>query len=502
MARGDVGTLTVVYVDDEADVDHVALLQTALGDDIRVSATKNALDALGDTDASALFLDLGFPEQEEVIARSLGVDRREVMGSAAGIAILKQLRARRPHLPIIVLTSDVSTDILGACSNEHGAWAHIDKGDLLFGRVDLVRLVRNAVAVRELEAVPPTPQGASSRRDTLIAESPAMRAMLKRALRLAMAERPMLFLGETGCGKEEVAAYLHKNSPRRGKPFHAVDCGAIGKELLGDALFGHVRGAYTGAPTGQAGAFETAHGGTLFLDEIGNASPEVQVALLRVLETQAVMRLGSQEARKVDVLVFSSTSRDLHQMIKRGEFREDLFFRLGQVIEIPPLRDRPEDVPALARSFTAMYAERDKRPWLSLSDGALAKLRRSSWPGNVRELQNVIKSTVALTMAASIEEDDIQLEADASAPKWDRVAEGLAHAIQAGDAAALAFLSDPRPVAYEVLYRLSGRDKARMAAALGMKQNALHMQLKRMYEARVGTLPPRVLAFLEDALGV
>jgi DNA-binding NtrC family response regulator len=232
----------------------------------------------------------------------------------------------------------------------------------------------------------------------VIAASPRMRQVLALADRFAASDRPVLVLGETGSGKELVSQRIHASSPRRSGPFRVLNCGAIPPSLVESALFGHERGAFTGATERRRGPFEEASGGTLFLDEIGELPPSAQSALLRVLETGRLSRVGSSDELSVDVRVVAATHRDLASLSEDGRFRSDLHHRLSVlVIEVPPLRERPEDVVALAHEFVRRACAAAGRPALALDPTGLASLLAYDWPGNVRELRNVVERAVLLS---------------------------------------------------------------------------------------------------------
>jgi DNA-binding NtrC family response regulator len=249
------------------------------------------------------------------------------------------------------------------------------------------------------------------RSSCIVAEGPAMRAVLKRTARFAAADAPVMILGESGSGKEVVARALHESSPRHDKPFVAVNVAALPSDLLESELFGHVRGAFTGAATAKTGLFEAAHGGTLFLDEIAEMPLPLQAKLLRALQDGEVRRVGDTHAFAVDVRIVCATHRDLPARVAEGLFREDLLFRLKVLtLRVPPLRERREDIVPLARMLLA----EERREDLRLAPAAVRLLESHRWPGNVRELQNAIKHGVALADDGVI---DVQhLPEDLSAP--------------------------------------------------------------------------------------
>ena len=213
----------------------------------------------------------------------------------------------------------------------------------------------------------------------------------------------VLITGESGTGKELVARAVHSQSSRRDRPFVALNCGAVPETLLESELFGHMRGAFTGADTNKKGLIEAAEGGTIFLDEIGEMNATMQVKLLRVLQERRFRRLGGTEETTADIRIIAATNQDLPRLVAEGRFREDLFYRINVIqLHLPPLRDRPDDVPLLAEHFLAKFAEQMRKPVRSISHEALELLERHSWPGNVRELENVIERAVALERSAAV----------------------------------------------------------------------------------------------------
>lgn len=244
----------------------------------------------------------------------------------------------------------------------------------------------------------------------LIGRSRAMEDIIRRAERVAETKSTVLITGETGTGKELVARAIHHRSAQRDMPLIRVNCAAIPESLLESELFGHVRGAFTGAATTKKGKFALADGGTIFLDEIGTMSPALQSKLLRVLQEREFEPLGSERTEKVDLRVIAATNRDLRQMVAEGKFQEDLFYRLNVIpFELPPLRERREDIPALAEHFVRKHAQRTGRRISGIDDTVLSVLQRYDWPGNVRELENTIERAVVLASGTVINAKDISV---------------------------------------------------------------------------------------------
>lgn len=263
----------------------------------------------------------------------------------------------------------------------------------------------------QLLTLPPSPALATSIRATAqVFEDPKSQALLAHLNQIAPSEASVLIIGETGTGKELVARHIHNLSHRRHRPFVAVNCGAFSESLVEAELFGHEKGAFTGALSAKAGWFEEADGGTLFLDEIGDLPMAIQVKLLRVLQEREVVRLGSRKSIPIDVRVLAATNVQLEKAINAGNFREDLFYRLNVVnLELNPLRERPGDILPLTRHFIEAYSQRLGYGRVNISPGAEQKLRSYSWPGNIRELENVIHHTLLICRNGVIERDDLRL---------------------------------------------------------------------------------------------
>ncbi|RMH44066.1 MAG: hypothetical protein D6689_03320 [Deltaproteobacteria bacterium] len=314
----------------------------------------------------------------------------------------------------------------------------------------------------------PAGAGAPSPAD-LVARSPAMRRLVELARRVAPTEATVLIAGESGTGKERLARFLHAASPRANGPFVAVDCGALPDSLLETELFGHTRGAFTGATADRHGLFRAASGGTLFLDEIGETSPAMQVRLLRALQERAVRPVGATHDVPVDVRVVAATHRNLAQMVADGTFRQDLYYRLRVVeLELPPLRDRRDDLLPLARAFIARACRENHCGPCALSADVLDALLAYDWPGNVRELEHAIERAVVLAEGKPrIEVGDLPPEVRGDV---------RAAAASAGDIVPLAEVERRHILA--TLDRLGG-DRRATARALGISDNTLWRRLKQ-----------------------
>ena len=315
------------------------------------------------------------------------------MPGMSGIALLQTLHERWPDLPIIVITahSDLENAV---AAYKGGAFEYLPKP---FDIDEAVELVRRA-ARRNGHASRPGAGGVSAAIPSLIGQAPAMQEVFRSIGRLAGSSMTVLITGESGTGKELVARALHEHSPRSAKPFVALNTSAIASELLESELFGHEKGAFTGADARRIGRFEQADGGTLFLDEIGDMSPALQTRLLRVLAESEFYRVGGQQSIKVDVRVIAATNQDLARAVKEARFREDLFHRLNVIrINTPPLRQRREDIPLLLNHYLVQSAEELTAAAKSIDADAMDVLQGFDWPGNVRQLVN---ATRRLTVTA------------------------------------------------------------------------------------------------------
>lgn len=323
-----------------------------------------------------------------------------------GLELVKQLHATQPRLPVLLMTAHGTIET-AIEATQHGAYEYLQKP---FEMAALISELHRAVLAGRLMREPVTLSDApAGSRTALIGTSRGMQDLCKEIGRVAAKPVTVLIRGETGTGKELIARAIYHHSPRAQAPFIAINCAAIPENLLESELFGHERGAFTGAEQRRIGRFEQADKGTLFLDEIGDLPPNTQVKLLRVLQEQTFRRVGGAESISVDVRIIAATHRDLETMIRQGRFREDLFHRLNVFcLQLPPLRERCEDVPVLAQYFLRHYAGEFGIDLPAISPEALALLQADAWPGNVRELENMTRRLLLGARGFSINADAVR----------------------------------------------------------------------------------------------
>ena len=388
----------------------------------------------------------------------------------SGMEVLAAFQARSSQTPVIVITA--FGDVTGAMAAiQRGAYDYISKP---YNIDELKLIVTRALERRRLleenRALKASQgQDKHGRLEDIVGKSSQMLDVYKLVARVAATQSTVLVIGESGTGKELVARAIHSHSPRAEKPFVAVNCTALTESLLESELFGHQKGAFTGAVASKRGLFEEASGGTLFLDEIGDVGPKMQAQLLRVLQEGEIRRVGGSEAVRVDVRVVAATNRDLEQDVKGGRFREDLYFRINVVtVRLPPLRERPSDIALLVDHFLAKYAVREGRSDAGIAPVAALALARYPWPGNVRELENVIERGLALAKDGFVLPSDLPPEIVGATPT---VPIGLID-----DRPTLAEL-DRRYI--ELILRETGGNKKRAAELLGIDRRTLYRTLER-----------------------
>jgi two-component system response regulator HydG len=402
------------------------------------------------------------------------------MPDVNGLDLLRQIRSTVPGCEVILMTGHAAVDS-AVEAIKLGAREYLTKPfdfdrlrELLIGlRVEIER--RAQVLALESEVARQTEFYG------MLGRSPAMQDVFSLVQRLAPHAKVALITGETGTGKELAARAFHQSGPRRHKPFVAINCSAVVDSLFESELFGHVRGAFTGAVESKAGVFEAAHGGTLFLDEVGELPLSVQAKLLRALEFGEVQRVGSVQPRRVDVSVIAATNRDLRAEVAAGRFRGDLFYRLNVVeLALPPLRDRREDIPYLTAAFLREAAQRMSKPITGLTPGAERALYNARWDGNVRELKNVVERSCMLADGNVVSERELAGAFGSEAAPVHRAPDVVpkARGIAGADPTPARLDALEREHILDVLRRVNGN---RMAAAklLGISRRALYRRLER-----------------------
>ena len=390
------GVGSILVIDDEPVLqDVLKTLLEANGFAYHPATTAAAgMQALREEEIDVVLLDLMLPDSN-------------------GLELLPQIKAYDPQLPVIVITAYSSIESAIAAMRE-GAFHYVPKP---FKNEEVLHLVRRATERRRLQVENLLLRSRLEGMGEIVGTGRRMEEVFELIRRAAPARSNILIVGESGTGKELAARAIHRLSPRRDGPFIPVHTTAIPAELLESTLFGHVKGAFTGAVTSRKGLFEAAHEGTLFLDEVGTISPETQTKLLRVIQEREIRRVGGVESSAVDVRLLAATNIDLWQAVEAGRFREDLYYRLNVItIEMPPLRDHREDIPLLAAHFLKMYAAENERDVEGFTPQAMDALTEYSWPGNVRELENAVERAVVLCRGATIDVDELPQAVRSTAP--------------------------------------------------------------------------------------
>lgn len=381
---------TILVVDDEKN--YLVVLSAFLAEEgyetLTAEEGQQALEILGGADIDLVLTDMKMPSMD-------------------GIELLRRIKEKSPDLPVVVMTA-YGTVEKAVAAMQQGAFNFIQKP---FQNETLKQIVDNAVATyRVVKENRLLVQALEERYrfDNIVGKSKPLQDVFDVVQKVAHTKATVLITGESGTGKELIAKAIHFNSPRRDKPFVAVSCAALSETLLESELFGHEKGAFTGAIALKKGRFELADGGTLFLDEIGEVPVSVQVKLLRVLEEMSFERVGGAKTIAADVRLIAATNRALKAEVEQGSFREDLYFRLNVVhIELPPLRERAEDIPLLAAHFIEKYGQEANRGEMSVSPEAMRFLYNHRWPGNVRELEHAIERAALLSSGNEITLDDL-----------------------------------------------------------------------------------------------
>ena len=396
------------------------------------------------------------------------------MIKVSGLEALPEIKALNPAIPVIIMTAYSSVETaVGAL--KAGAYDYLTKPlDFDELRITMERAMDHTRLRKENRALRESLEKRFDRR-SIIGRSQVVEKLLETVAQVAPSEATVLVTGESGTGKEMIAGAVHYNSPRRAAPFVKINCAAITESLLESELFGHEKGAFTGAYRRKEGKFLLAHTGSIFLDEISEMSPAMQVKLLRVLQEREFTRVGGEAVIKVDVRVIAATNKDLLAEIGAGRFREDLFYRLNVVtLTLPPLRQRKEDIPLLAQHFLGVFAEKNRKKVKGFTPQAMDRLLRHEWPGNVRELMNAVERGVVMTRAPYLDDADLTLvpedfHKEASHPKKSAVAGDLP-------------LEELEKTAILRALEASGGNKSETARKLGITRKTLLSKLKK-YEA-------------------
>jgi two-component system response regulator HydG len=444
----------VLVVDD--DTAHRTMLNTLVGDwgyeILEADDGGSAVDTVQDQPVDLVLMDIR-------------------MVRVSGIEALERIKTLNPAIPIVLMTAYASVE-MAVEALKKGAYDYLikpldfDKLRLTLERaLEHIRLKAENRKLKQQLAI-------GAQYPDIIGSSPAMVGLMETVAQVAPSEATVMVTGESGTGKELVAAAIHHNSPRKGGPFVKVNCAAITETLLESELFGHEKGAFTGADRRKEGRFVQADGGSLFLDEVGEMPVSMQVKLLRVLQEREVTRVGGDAVVPVDVRLIVATNQDLGAMVEAGSFREDLYYRLNVVeLKTPPLRERREDIPLLAAHFLNMFAAKNRKTVDRFAPRAMDLLIRHSWPGNVRELMNTIERAVVLARSACLDEDDFSVLAGR----------------QPQGAASITGISAPADVPLERIEReaiantlaSAGGNKSEAARRLGITRKTLREKLKR-----------------------
>lgn len=442
----------ILIVDDESvEREGLAALLETFGYSVAsADGVKSALRELERSSPAVVVTDLAMPE-------------------GGGLEVLRRVRADSPDIPVIILSGRGS---IGAAVDaiREGAYDFIEKPvdrDRL--EITLKRAFDQVQANREVHVLRRTAMDNSG--VDFIGRSRAMQDVIELIRKVAPSKASVVVTGQSGTGKEMVARAVHNLSPRKDKPFIAINCSAIPPTLMESEIFGYERGAFTGADQRRLGCFELADGGTLFLDEVGEIPPELQAKFLRVLEEERLRRLGGRNEVAIDVRVLAATNRDLKQEIGTGRFREDLYFRLNVFqIQLPPLRDRPDDIPALVEHFVRRFARDGGKRIRGVSPSAMRRLGDYHWPGNIRELRNCVERAVLLC------DGDLITEADLPNDVLERAGEASIRLTLGME------LREVERAYVEAVLSRCGGNKSRCAQSLGISEKTLYNKLRRYVE--------------------
>jgi DNA-binding NtrC family response regulator len=390
------------------------------------------------------------------------------LGDDSGLDLLERMKAINPEAEVVIMTAHGSVET-AVCAVHNGAFDYISKPFVVDEMLGILRRIeeklqifRTATSGAELATTLPNTE--------IIGTSPKMVEIYKKLAKVARIDSPILVLGESGSGKELIARAIHSSGGRAGAPFVVINCGALPETLLESELFGHERGAFTGATASRKGLIENGEGGTIFLDEISETSLGFQVKLLRVIQEREIRRVGSNDTMKVNIRVIAATNRDLREMVRNSQFREDLFHRLNVfTIALPPLRERPADIPLLASYYLKMFSEKCGKS-VRLSSGAMEALKAYGWPGNVRELKNVMEKVVTFNDTGLISASELEF----GEPGEEETGTGSV-SMASGTS-----LDDMEREHIIRILRQTGGNKKRAAEVLGIERRTLYNKAKRL----------------------
>lgn len=440
--------MILIADDDNAIRLSLSMLLRKAGYEVKAVATPaEVIDTVRSTAPQLVMLDMNF-------SRATSGDE--------GLTLLRQVKVFRPEVPVILITAWGSIP-LAVEGVRAGAFDFITKP------WDNAALVQRIATALELSGGKRGSEGDLDR-SRIIGESPALLQVLDTVRRVAATDAPLLIMGENGTGKELIAETLHANSRRRGAPFVKVNLGGISRSLFESEMFGHRKGAFTGATADREGRFAVADKGTIFLDEIGELDANSQVKLLRVLQEHSFEMLGDSRTRHVDIRVVCATNADLPAMVADGRFREDLFYRINLItVTLPPLRERPGDIPALVRHFAAGFCRANGMEAPEIAPDAMASLRGLPYPGNIRELKNLVERTILMSGKTILHAADVEA-ATALTPAAVSAATAAAHGLEGMERAAV-----------EDALRRSAGNLSHAAAMLGITRQSLYRRMEKYH---------------------
>jgi DNA-binding NtrC family response regulator len=396
------------------------------------------------------------------------------LGDDSGLHLLERMKCVNADSEVIIMTAHGSMET-AVHAVHNGAFDYISKPFVVDEMLRILRRIEEKFQLSQAKSVGPE-LAETLPKTEIIGATPKMVDIYKKVAKTARIDAPVLVIGESGSGKELIARALHENSTRSHAPFVVINCGALPETLLESELYGHERGSFTGATGSRKGLFESATGGTVFLDEISETSLNFQVKLLRVIQEREIRRVGSNETTQVDVRLVAATNRDLREMVRTGQFREDLFHRLNVfTIAVPPLRDRKDDIPRLASYFIKLFTERNGKT-VRLSSNALEAMKQYSWPGNVRELRNMLERAMTFNDTGVIQFEELEFGETEDSCSIQPSPAALPRTFSGGEAS---LDSMEREHIIKIL-KETGGNKKKAAEILGIERRTLYNKAKRL----------------------